>query len=46
MVDLLAIMISVKWALEYDVPLPKLLSKTLCEKFAWAVESTTVDFDW
>lgn len=38
--------ISVKWCKEHDVPLNKIFSKTLLEKFTWAVNSVEADFDW
>ncbi|GAA5962494.1 hypothetical protein JCM3765_004318 [Sporobolomyces pararoseus] len=38
--------ISVKWCKEHDVPLNKIFSKTLLEKFTWAVNSVDADFDW
>ncbi|GAA6058898.1 hypothetical protein JCM10212_002850 [Sporobolomyces blumeae] len=38
--------ISVKWCKEHDVPLNKIFSKTLLEKFTWAVNSVEADFEW
>ncbi|GAA5932048.1 DNA topoisomerase 1 [Sporobolomyces koalae] len=38
--------ISVQWCKEHDVPLAKIFSKTLLEKFTWAVDSVDADFDW
>ncbi|GAA5865157.1 hypothetical protein JCM1840_003926 [Sporobolomyces johnsonii] len=37
--------ISVKWCKEHDVPLSKIFSKTLLEKFQWATHADA-DFDW
>ncbi|GAA5865137.1 hypothetical protein JCM1840_003919 [Sporobolomyces johnsonii] len=37
--------ISVKWCKEHDVPLNKIFSKTLVEKFQWATHADA-DFDW
>ncbi|GAA5987945.1 hypothetical protein JCM10908_007280 [Rhodotorula pacifica] len=37
--------ISVAWCKEYDVPLNKVLTKTLLEKFTWATH-VEADFEW
>ncbi|KAK4051388.1 DNA topoisomerase 1 [Microbotryomycetes sp. JL201] len=38
--------ISVAWCKKYDVPINKVFSKTLYEKFVWAQESAEADFEW
>ncbi|KAM0789236.1 hypothetical protein ACM66B_000079 [Microbotryomycetes sp. NB124-2] len=38
--------ISVAWCKKYDVPINKIFSKTLFEKFLWAQESAEADFEW
>lgn len=37
--------ISVAWCKQYDVPLNKVLTKTLLEKFTWATH-VEADFEW
>ncbi|GAA5926054.1 hypothetical protein JCM10213_007356 [Rhodosporidiobolus nylandii] len=38
--------ISVAWCKKFDVPLQKVFSKTLLEKFTWATQSVEADFEW
>ncbi|KAK4057286.1 DNA topoisomerase 1 [Microbotryomycetes sp. JL221] len=37
--------ISVAWCKKYDVPIAKVFSKTLAEKFTWAQDSADADFE-
>ena len=37
--------ISVAWCKQFDVPLNKVLTKTLLEKFTWATH-VEADFEW
>lgn len=38
--------ISVAWCKKYSVPLEKVYNKTQREKFLWAIEMATEDFEW